>query len=154
MGVTHKKNLSKQFIENNNLTEIGCSSADQKFKTTAFESQNLRKSVDSMSFSVRHSHCHDLLMGKAKKLSLVERGQIVELHKQGLLQRAIAAKVGRSKTFWISWKILRVMEQKSQVVDPKKFPRHWAAGSYWLSFKTRDNPHPKLKVLLVPTAAQ
>ena len=37
-----------------------------------------------MSFSVRHSHCHDLLMAKAKKLSLVERGHIVELHKQGL----------------------------------------------------------------------
>ena len=51
-----------------------------------------------MSFSVRHSHCHDLLMAKAKKLSLVERGRIVELHKQGLLQRAIAAKVGHSKT--------------------------------------------------------
>ena len=51
-----------------------------------------------MSFSVRHSHCHDLLMAKAKKLSLVERGRIVELHKQGLSQRAIAAKVGRSKT--------------------------------------------------------
>uniref|UniRef100_A0A3P8TEG4 Transposase Tc1-like domain-containing protein n=1 Tax=Amphiprion percula TaxID=161767 RepID=A0A3P8TEG4_AMPPE len=31
-------------------------------------------------------------------LSLLERGRIVELHKQGLSQRAIAAEVGRSKT--------------------------------------------------------
>ena len=37
-------------------------------------------------------------MAKAKKLSLLERGRIVELHKQGLSQRAIAAEVGRSKT--------------------------------------------------------
>uniref|UniRef100_A0AAQ5XD73 Transposase IS30-like HTH domain-containing protein n=1 Tax=Amphiprion ocellaris TaxID=80972 RepID=A0AAQ5XD73_AMPOC len=37
-------------------------------------------------------------MAKAKKLSLLERGQIVELHKQGLSQCAIAAEVGRSKT--------------------------------------------------------
>ena len=62
-----------------------------------------------MSFSVRHSHCHDLQMAKAKKLSLVERGRIIE-HKHGLSQRAIA-------------EILRVMEPKSQEVDPKKCPR-------------------------------
>uniref|UniRef100_A0A3P8S1N2 Transposase IS30-like HTH domain-containing protein n=1 Tax=Amphiprion percula TaxID=161767 RepID=A0A3P8S1N2_AMPPE len=37
-------------------------------------------------------------MAKAKKLSLLERGRIVELHKQGLSQRVIAAEVGRSKT--------------------------------------------------------
>uniref|UniRef100_A0A3P8S9U1 Transposase IS30-like HTH domain-containing protein n=1 Tax=Amphiprion percula TaxID=161767 RepID=A0A3P8S9U1_AMPPE len=37
-------------------------------------------------------------MAKAKKLSLLERGRIVELHKQGLSQHAIAAEVGRSKT--------------------------------------------------------
>ena len=48
--------------------------------------------------SVRHSHCHDLLMPKATKLPLVECGQIVELHKQDLSQCAIAAEVGRSKT--------------------------------------------------------
>lgn len=51
-----------------------------------------------VSLIFRQSHCHDLLMAKAKRLSLVERGRIVELHKQGLSQRAIAAKVGRSKT--------------------------------------------------------
>ena len=70
MRVTQKKNLSKQFMKKK--IKLGCSSADQKFKTTAFKSQNLHKNVDSMSFSVRHSHCHDLLMAKAKKLSLVE----------------------------------------------------------------------------------
>uniref|UniRef100_A0A3B3Y9W1 Transposase IS30-like HTH domain-containing protein n=1 Tax=Poecilia mexicana TaxID=48701 RepID=A0A3B3Y9W1_9TELE len=37
-------------------------------------------------------------MAKAKKLTDFERGRIVELHKQGLSQRAIAAEVGRSKT--------------------------------------------------------
>lgn len=37
-------------------------------------------------------------MGKAKKLTAFERGRIVELHRQGLSQRAIAAEVGRSKT--------------------------------------------------------
>ena len=51
-----------------------------------------------VSLIFRRSHCHDLLMAKAKRLSLFERGRIVELHKQGLSQRAIAAKVGRSKT--------------------------------------------------------
>uniref|UniRef100_A0A096LVA6 Transposase IS30-like HTH domain-containing protein n=1 Tax=Poecilia formosa TaxID=48698 RepID=A0A096LVA6_POEFO len=37
-------------------------------------------------------------MAKAKKLTDFERGRIVELHKQGLSQRAIAAEIGRSKT--------------------------------------------------------
>ena len=37
-------------------------------------------------------------MPKASKLSEFERGRIVELHKQGLSQRAIAAEVHRSKT--------------------------------------------------------
>ena len=37
-------------------------------------------------------------MAKAKKLTVFERGRIVELHKQGLSQRAITAEVGRSKT--------------------------------------------------------
>ncbi|RXN19566.1 Transposable element Tc3 transposase [Labeo rohita] len=44
------------------------------------------------------SHCHDLLMAKAKRLSVFDRGRIVELHKQGLTQRAIGAELGRSKT--------------------------------------------------------
>uniref|UniRef100_A0A673AN80 Transposase Tc1-like domain-containing protein n=1 Tax=Sphaeramia orbicularis TaxID=375764 RepID=A0A673AN80_9TELE len=43
-------------------------------------------------------------MAKAQKLSLLEHGRIVQLHKRGLWQRAIAAEVGRSKTvilhFW------------------------------------------------------
>uniref|UniRef100_A0A3P8TDY6 Tc1-like transposase DDE domain-containing protein n=1 Tax=Amphiprion percula TaxID=161767 RepID=A0A3P8TDY6_AMPPE len=39
-------------------------------------------------------------MAKPKKLSLLERGRIVELHKQGLSERAIAAEVGRSKTMF------------------------------------------------------
>ncbi|CAB1453651.1 unnamed protein product [Pleuronectes platessa] len=33
-------------------------------------------------------------MAKAKKLTVFERGRIVELHKRGLSQRAIAAEVG------------------------------------------------------------
>ena len=37
-------------------------------------------------------------MSKASKLSEFERGRIIELHKQGLSQRAIAAEVNRSKT--------------------------------------------------------
>ncbi|CAB1443805.1 unnamed protein product [Pleuronectes platessa] len=37
-------------------------------------------------------------MAKAKKLTVFERGRIVELLKQVLSQRAIAAEVGRSKT--------------------------------------------------------
>ena len=37
-------------------------------------------------------------MLKASKLSEFERGRIVELHKQGLSQRAITAEVHRSKT--------------------------------------------------------
>ena len=56
-----------------------------------------------MLFSVRHSHCHDLLMAKAKKLSLVEHGRIVEPHKQGLSQHANAVKVGRSKTIILNF---------------------------------------------------
>uniref|UniRef100_A0A096M4P4 Transposase IS30-like HTH domain-containing protein n=1 Tax=Poecilia formosa TaxID=48698 RepID=A0A096M4P4_POEFO len=35
-------------------------------------------------------------MAKAKKLTDFERGRIVELHKQGLSQRAIAAEVGKT----------------------------------------------------------
>ena len=74
-----------------------------------------------MSFSVRHSHCHDLLMAKAKKLSLVERGRIVELHKQGLSQRAIAAKVGHSKTVILNFsKDPEVYVTKKSSGRPKK----------------------------------
>ncbi len=51
-----------------------------------------------MSLSFRQSHCHDLLMAKAKRLSVFESGRIVEPHKQGCMQRTIAAVVGHSKT--------------------------------------------------------
>ena len=51
-----------------------------------------------MSLFFKQSYCQDLLMAKAKRLSLFECGRIVELHTQGLSQRAIAAEVGRSKT--------------------------------------------------------
>ncbi len=43
-----------------------------------------------VSLSFRQSHCYDLLMAKAKRLSVFELGGIVELHVQGLSQRAIA----------------------------------------------------------------
>ncbi len=51
-----------------------------------------------MSLSFRQSHCHDLLMAKAKRLSVFECGRIVEPHKQVRTQRTIAAEVGRSET--------------------------------------------------------
>ena len=44
-------------------------------------------------------------MPKASKLSELERGRIVELHKQGLSHRAIAAEVHRSKT--VIWNFLK-----------------------------------------------
>ncbi|MEQ2250331.1 hypothetical protein ILYODFUR_038883 [Ilyodon furcidens] len=64
------KRLSKQFIANNHYTKMCYSSADEKFKTTSFKSPHFFKNVDSVSFSVRYSCCHDLMMAKAKKLSL------------------------------------------------------------------------------------
>ncbi len=51
-----------------------------------------------MSLSFRQSHCHDLLMAKAKSLSVFIHGRIVEPHKQGRAQCIIVAKAGRSKT--------------------------------------------------------
>lgn len=60
-------------------------------------------------------------MAKAKKLSLFERGRVVELHKQGLSQRAIAAEVGRSKT--VIWNFLNDPEgygTKKSSGRPKK----------------------------------
>ena len=60
-------------------------------------------------------------MAKAKKLSLFERGRVVELHKQGLSQRAIADEVGRSKT--VIWKFLNDPEgygTKKSSGRPKK----------------------------------
>uniref|UniRef100_A0A3P8U947 Tc1-like transposase DDE domain-containing protein n=1 Tax=Amphiprion percula TaxID=161767 RepID=A0A3P8U947_AMPPE len=62
-------------------------------------------------------------MAKAKKLSLLERGRIVELHKQGLSQRAIAAEVGRSKTVILNF--LKDPEHygtKKSSGRPKKIP--------------------------------
>ena len=70
-----------------------------------------------MSFSVRHSHCHDLLMAKAKRLSVFEHGRIVELHKQGLLQRAVTAKVECSKII-----ILQILN------DPKCYGTKKSSG--------------------------
>lgn len=58
------------------------------------------QNVDSVSFSVRLSHCHAVQMVNEKK-------------KKGFC--AIVDEVGRSKTV-----IQRVMEQKCQVEDPRK----------------------------------
>lgn len=60
----------------------------------------------------------------AKRLSVFERGRIVELHKQGLSQCVTAAKVGRSKT--VIFNLLKHpgyegYGTKNQVVDPKQF---------------------------------
>ncbi len=76
-----------------------------------------------VSLSFRQSLCHDLLMAKAKRLSAFERGRIVELHKQGLSQRAITAEVGHSKTVILNF--LKYPEsywtKKSSGRPPKKF---------------------------------
>ena len=72
--------------------------ADQKFKTTPHKSLNVEKFMDLTSVRGWHSRCKGVTMPKASKLSSFERGQVVELHKQGLSQRAIAAMVNRSKT--------------------------------------------------------
>ena len=64
-------------------------------------------------------------MPKTSKLSEFERGRIVELHKQGLLQRAIAAEVHRSKTVFYNFQsTLRVMKQQNLMVDRKQIPLH------------------------------
>ena len=96
------------------------------------------KNVDSVSFSVRYPHCDDLLMAKAKNLSLFKRGRIVELHQQGLSQRAIADQVGRSKTIILnSLKDPEGSGKKSQVVDPKKSS---PALSQRIRFAVRQDP--------------
>nr|CBN81130.1 Transposable element Tc3 transposase [Dicentrarchus labrax] len=60
-------------------------------------------------------------MAKAKRLSVFEHGSIVELHKQGLSQRAIAAEVGRSKTFILNFlKDPEVYGTKRSSDRPKK----------------------------------
>ncbi len=56
-----------------------------------------------MSLSFRQSHCYDLLMAKAKRLSVFELGGIVELHVQGLSQRAIAADIFEWKKIYIQY---------------------------------------------------
>lgn len=56
-----------------------------------------------MSFPIKLSHFRDPLMGKAKKLSVLERGRIFEMHKQGLPQPSITAEVGHSETFILNF---------------------------------------------------
>lgn len=62
----------------------------------------------------------------AKKLKFFDRSRIVELHEQGLSQRAIAVEVGCSKTVVLNF--LKDPEdyrrKKDQVADPKKCCRH------------------------------
>ncbi|CAB1438603.1 unnamed protein product [Pleuronectes platessa] len=92
-------------------------------------------------------------MAKAKKLTVFERGRIVELHKQGLSQRAIAAEVGRSKTAILHFlKDPQGYGTKNQVVA-QKISAALSGGSEWLSVKTRDDPRPKLRPLLVLTGS-
>lgn len=69
--------LQQPYLQSCFLNKGSRFSTDQKFKTTAF-----KKSKPA----------------KALKLSDVEHGRIVELHKQGLLKRAITVEVGHSKT--------------------------------------------------------
>lgn len=87
-------------------------------------------------------------------ISLFECGQIFELHKQGLSQRAVAAEVGHSKTVIFSF--LNVPEgyrtTKSSGRPQKEF--HWVltGGSIWLAVETWDDPPSKLSWFLVPNA--
>lgn len=80
--------------------------------------------MDSLSFSVRWSHCHDLLTSKAKKnFSQYERGWVVELHKYGLSQQTITAEVEHNKT--VIWSFLN---------DPKDCGTKKSSGRpqrYW-----------------------
>lgn len=73
-----KRQTSQKFIENN-LNETRSSSDDQKVDTS--QSQNLRKNLNSTSFSVKI-----YWWPREKKLTVFERGRIVELYKQGLTQ--------------------------------------------------------------------
>lgn len=76
--------MSSQFVESNNLTEIGCPSADQQFKTTAIKGPNLCQNTLSRS-------------PDGKKLTVFGHGRVVELRQQSLSQRAVTAEVGRGK---------------------------------------------------------
>lgn len=91
-------------------------------------------------------------MAKAKRLSRFERGRIVELLKQGLLQRIIAAEVGCSNTVILNF-----------LKDPKRYGTKKSSGrskknspalSRRMSEKTEAYPQPKLRPLLMLTAAQ
>uniref|UniRef100_A0A3Q4MAM1 Tc3 transposase DNA binding domain-containing protein n=1 Tax=Neolamprologus brichardi TaxID=32507 RepID=A0A3Q4MAM1_NEOBR len=71
-------------------------------------------------------------MAKAKKRSFFEHGRLVELHKRGLSQCAIAAEVGHSNT--VIWNFLN---------DPGGY------GTKKVKWKTQKNPQPKLRPLVV-----
>lgn len=78
-----------------------------------------------MLFPVWYSHCHNFLMAKAKKLSASEHDRIVQLHKQGLSQRTIAAELGYSKTVILNFlKYPEGYGTKKSMVDPKQFHQH------------------------------
>lgn len=96
-----------------------------------------KKKVDSMSFSVRCPHWPDLLKEKIKKLSLFERGRLVELHDQGLT----VAEVGRRKTsHFILLKRSWGLWNKSQVVlmleDPVVCP-----STHWMVLSSNEAAH-------------
>lgn len=91
-------------------TTIKLKRADQKFKTVAFKSQNLGKKVDSVSFSVRYSHCHDPLMTKAKKLSLFERFQI---------ELSCISKTTRNRLFPLRLDIVRQWSWRIRLAVPQ-----------------------------------
>lgn len=56
-----------------------------------------------MSFSIKRSHFRDPLMGKVKRLFVLERGMIFEMHKPGLSQPSITTNVAHSKTFILNF---------------------------------------------------
>lgn len=106
----------------------------------------MHKNLAFMRHPMRHSHCHKLLMSKTKRPSVFASGRIVELHKQGLSQRAFTAEGGHSQTIVLNFlNDNEVYLTKIQGVDPKQFQLRRAGGLYE---KTQADPHPKLRPLL------
>lgn len=99
----YNEKKSKTFIKNNTSTEIVC------LQIESLRPQRLEaKDMDSASFSIRNSHCHDLLIAKAEKLSQLESSETAILT---ILKR--------------SWGL---RNKKSSVISQKRW-RHWAVGS-------------------------
>ena len=76
-------------------------------------------------------------MPKESKLFDFERDRIIELHKQGLSQRAIASEVHRSKT--VIYNFLKDTESYGTAKSSGRPP------AFWLFLKTEDDLPGKLR---------